>query len=93
MPISIEKFNKAEKPIEERILDFLAKKPKLGFNLFEIVTACEDIVEPPTSLDKMITIYTYKERFHQYGDALYRLVKQNRIIQGQLEGEFYYRSK
>lgn len=93
MPISIEKFNKAEKPIEERILDFLAKNPKLGYSLFEIATACEDIDTASDSLDKLIIAYTYKERFRQYSNALYRLIKLNRIIQGQLGGEFYYRSK
>lgn len=86
MPISIDKFEKATKSKNDRILEFLGKNRDTGFTLWEIIKECEEY-SPSNDFIGLFQNFSFAG---EYIRAINELIKENKIKAGEIGGEKYY---
>lgn len=88
MPIDIEKFHAAARPLGDRILDFLKAHPREAFNALELMVEIENIdLENKTKrLYVMFQVLERKGLLHDYDLELDRLVREGRVEKASING-------
>ena len=86
MPISREEFQRAEKSIDERILEYLSSNGAQAFDVVEIIAACEE-VSYSSDFGAVALLMRYEK---EYNAAFERLLEKNLVKAGRIGGGIYY---
>lgn len=94
MPIDIDRFEKGQKPLAERILDELAKKPEQAFTGNEVIALVEgveaDVAFSISLLFDFSGVQGGKTKVERYRDAIDELVAAGKVRKADIEGVTYF---
>ena len=90
MPVPVKELKEFQRPLEDRILEFLESHPDKGFSLFEVVIACEGYADNLL----MALALTYNEALvNQYKLALAGLQLGGHVDSATVRGTPYYAAR
>lgn len=89
MPIDRNTFNEAQRPLEDRILEFLTENSANAYSLAEIVVEIEE--RDPQYISMALIVD--KELYNKYKDAFNALIKNGKIEQSGIRGSTYFAVK
>ena len=94
MPIDVKELVQAQRPLEERILEFLAANPDKAYSAYEVQAGVDRLdanmlrmliaLSQPAERDKILARTTA---------TLEKLLNANKVIKGEHHGQAYYAIK
>lgn len=91
MPIPMSELNKATRPIEERVVEFLSSQAGQAFTAWEIFAAVEGLEDKMAALLFLIATPSQREEaLAPFKQALKRLLEQRKVKSGKHNLEDYY---
>lgn len=91
MPVSVEKLREAQKPLAERIMEFLRKNPGQGYNDIELYSAVEGADDSTIKL--LVALSAPNERVRlltPLRGALDDLILRQQVIAYKYQGRDFY---
>jgi hypothetical protein len=91
MPIDMQQFKEASKPLGERVLEFLSKDPNQAYSIIEIAAAVEGYA--PDQISVLLLLEGTRgqsKTWDRYAEVLTSLVEQRKVAQAVHKGSTYY---
>jgi hypothetical protein len=95
VPIDIDQFKAATRPLADRVLEFLNKTPSQAYSLIELIVALEGITE--SNLTWLLALERMgghrSKTWDSYQEAVAVLLTEGKIVEAQVRGITYYAVK